>query len=75
MQILTANHWTDPEDPNRRVRGKTEGAEGVCNPIGRAISTNQTTQNQLPGIKLPTRVYMDGSIGPATCVAEDDCII
>ena len=41
MQILTANHWTEPTDPHGRVRGRIEGAEGVCNLIGRTtISTN-----------------------------------
>jgi len=35
MQILTANHLTEPRDPNGRVRGKTEGTEGDCNPIER----------------------------------------
>jgi hypothetical protein len=30
--------------PNGRARGRTEGAEGDCNPIGR-ISTNWTTQS------------------------------
>ena len=42
MQILTANHWTEPGDLKGRVRGRTEGAEWDCNPIGRAISTNWT---------------------------------
>jgi hypothetical protein len=46
MQILTANRWTDPRDLNGGVRGRTEGAEGDCNPIGRTtISTNWTTQS------------------------------
>jgi hypothetical protein len=46
MQILTANPWTKPGNPNGRVKGRTEGAEGVCNPIGRTtISTNQTPQS------------------------------
>jgi hypothetical protein len=41
MQILTANDWTESYDPYGRVRGKTEGAEGNCNPIGRTtVSTN-----------------------------------
>jgi len=32
--------------PNGGVRKRTEGAEGVCNPIGRTtISTNQTVQS------------------------------
>jgi hypothetical protein len=41
MQILTANHWTEPGDLNGRVRGRTEGAEGDGNPIGKTtVSTN-----------------------------------
>jgi hypothetical protein len=43
--MLSANHQTEHRDPDGRVRGKTEGAEGDCNPIGRTISTNWTTQN------------------------------
>jgi hypothetical protein len=43
MQILTANHWAELGDLKRRVRGRAEGAEGNCNPIGRTtISTNLT---------------------------------
>jgi len=34
------------EDSNRRVRGKTEGVEGDCNPKGRTVeSTNWIPQN------------------------------
>jgi hypothetical protein len=41
MQIFTAKHQTEPGDPNGRARGRTEGAIGDCNPIGRTtISTN-----------------------------------
>jgi hypothetical protein len=37
----TANHRIEPGDLNGRVRGRTEGAEGDCNHIGRTIiSTN-----------------------------------
>ena len=42
-QMLTANHWTEHGVPNGE---RTEGAEGVCNPIGRTtISTSQTPQS------------------------------
>jgi hypothetical protein len=34
MQI---RYWTESRDPNRRVKGKAEGAEGDCNLIGRTI--------------------------------------
>jgi hypothetical protein len=41
--MLAANLWTEDRVPNGGVRESTEGAEGVCNPIGRTtISTNQT---------------------------------
>jgi hypothetical protein len=43
--MLTAIHWTDRRVPNGRARERTEGAEGVCNPIERTISTNQTPQS------------------------------
>jgi len=50
MRMLAANHWTEPSGG---VREKTEGAEGLCNTIGRTtISTNQTPQ-ELPGTKPP----------------------
>jgi hypothetical protein len=45
MQMLATNHWTEHGDPNGGVRVRTEGMEGVCNPIGRTISTNQTSQS------------------------------
>jgi hypothetical protein len=46
IQTYTAKHWTEHGDPNREVRARTVGAEGVCNPIGRAtISTSQTSQS------------------------------
>jgi hypothetical protein len=32
MQILTAKYRIKPWDSNRRARGITEEAEGVCNP-------------------------------------------
>jgi hypothetical protein len=43
--MFTANHSTEHRVPNGGVRQRTEGGEGVCNPIGRTISTNQTSQS------------------------------
>jgi hypothetical protein len=45
MQMLIANHLTEPVDPKKRVHGSTEGAKEDCNPIGRTISNNMTTQS------------------------------
>jgi hypothetical protein len=43
MQILTANHQTEPWDPSGRARGRTEEAEEDSNSIRRSkISTNLT---------------------------------
>jgi hypothetical protein len=45
-QMLIANHWAEHGVPNEGTREMTEGAEGVCNPIGRtAVSTNHTPQS------------------------------
>jgi hypothetical protein len=44
IQILTANHQIEPEDPNGRARGRT-GVEMDCNPVVRTISTNWTAQS------------------------------
>jgi hypothetical protein len=41
MQIITAYPCTKPWESNGRVRGRTVGAEGDCNPIGRTtVSIN-----------------------------------
>jgi hypothetical protein len=46
MKMLKTNHWTEQGFPNEEVREGTEGAEGVCNPIGRtAVPTNQNYQD------------------------------
>ena len=46
MWMLAVNHQNELWDPNVEVRGRTEGAEEVCNIIGKTtISTNQTPQS------------------------------
>jgi hypothetical protein len=32
MQILTANHQTEPRDPKAKIRGSNEGTKGNFNP-------------------------------------------
>jgi hypothetical protein len=53
--MLSANHWTKYRVPNGGVSEKTEGAEGVNNPVGRTtISINQIP----PDLgKPPTKEY------------------
>jgi len=58
MQIVIANHWTELEDANGRVRGKIEGAEEDCIHIGsKTVSTNpeHPTHPELQETKLPTK--------------------
>jgi hypothetical protein len=73
MQMLAAKHQTEPGDPSGEIRGRTEGAKGVCNPIGRTISTNQNPP-ELPRTKPPTKVFMEGPMTTATYLGED-CLI
>jgi len=59
MRMLAASHWIEQGDPKGGVREKTEGAEGVCKPIGRTtISTNQTPP-ELPGTTTNEYTWRD----------------
>jgi hypothetical protein len=44
--MLAANYWIEHEFPKEGVRERTEGAEEVCNPIGRATISDP---QELPG--------------------------
>jgi hypothetical protein len=60
MWMLEANNWTEREVPKGGIRERTEGVEGVCNPIERAtVSTNQTPHHhpEHPGTKPPAKEY------------------
>jgi hypothetical protein len=57
MQMLAANSQPEHGKPSGGVRARTEGAEGVCNLIGRTrISINQTP-SELPRNKQLTKEY------------------
>jgi hypothetical protein len=49
IQMLAVNHQTEPRNPNGGVRGGTEGAEGVCSPIGRTPQSTQGLNHQPKG--------------------------
>jgi hypothetical protein len=57
--MLTTNYLTKHRDPNGEIRGRTEGAEGICNPIGRStISTKPDPPlPEFSGTKPPTKEY------------------
>jgi hypothetical protein len=51
--MLTAYHWTEHRVPNEGARQRTQGAEGVWNPIGGTT----LVPPELPGTKPPTKEY------------------
>jgi hypothetical protein len=70
-QMFTANHWTEHGTPKGGVRERTEGAEVVCNPIGKTtLSINQTSQSSQGLNHLPKSTHW-GVHGSAAYVAED----
>jgi hypothetical protein len=54
--MLEANHKTEFRNPSGGVR-RIEGTEGVCNPIGRTISTNHTPQSSQVLNHQPINTY------------------
>jgi hypothetical protein len=72
--MLAANHWTDHRDPTGGVIERTEGAEGVCSPIGgTTIWTNQYPQSSQGVNHQPRKIHGDTEepMVPAAYVAED----
>lgn len=74
MQILTANHWTEPGNPNGRVRGRAEGAEGDHNLIGRTTASINWAPQSFQGLNHQPRIYMGWSMTP-TIYGAEDCFI
>jgi hypothetical protein len=71
-QMLPANHWAKHGVPNGGVRERSEGAEGVCNPIGRtAISTNQTSQSS-QGLNHQPKNNMEGGTHGSSCICSGE---
>ena len=57
MEMLATSYCTAHRVPNARVRERIEGAERVCNPIGRtAISINQNI-SEIPWSKPPIKEH------------------
>jgi hypothetical protein len=53
----------------------TEGAEGICSPIGRTtISTNQTLQRSQGLNHQPKSIYMEGPMDSVEYVVENDLV-
>ena len=70
MQRLSANHWTQVQDHYRRVGGRTEGAEGNCNPIGRTTVLTNLDTSGLPDEVTNQSAFMGWSMDPSIYVVE-----
>ena len=64
MQILTANHWTEAEDPYGSIKGRTEEAEGDCNPTGRPTVSTSLDAWKLLETELPAKEHAQTSERP-----------
>jgi hypothetical protein len=64
--------WTEHGDHNEGDRWRTKEAEGVYNPVGRTITTKQTSP-QFPWTKPPKTTH-GGTMAPVANVAEDGLI-
>ena len=62
MQILTANHCTEIEEPYGRVRGRLEGAERDDNPIGRPTVSTNLDPWELPETEPPTKEHTQAGL-------------
>ena len=70
MRMHAANNQTNHGVPNGRARGRTEGAEGVCNPTERkTILTNQTPQS-FQRVNLQPKSTLGGTHGRWPCWAS-----
>jgi hypothetical protein len=57
MQIVTAIHCAEVRGPCGRIRGRTEGAEGNCNSIGRTTISTKLYPSELPETKPPAKEH------------------
>ena len=55
--MLAVNHWTEHGVPNGGVGEGTEGAEGVCNPMGESNIVNWPDTLEFQGTGPTTKEY------------------
>jgi hypothetical protein len=58
--MLTVLYWMEHRAPNERARESTQGAKGVCNPIGRTRYELTITPR---AVSLVAYVAEDGLVG------------
>jgi hypothetical protein len=70
MQIISANHQTEPGEPNGRARQRLKELKGIAIPLNEQYQLMELPD--LPETNSPNTVYMERSIAPDTYVAEDN---
>jgi hypothetical protein len=67
--MLTAIYWTEHRVPKEGARERTQGAEGVCSPIGgTTISTNQYPQSSQGLNHQPNKTH--GGTHESSCICS-----
>jgi hypothetical protein len=69
MRMLAANHQSEHGDPNGGVRGMTERAEGVCNPIGRTTVLTKGNTQSSQGLNHQPKSSL-GGIHASSCLCS-----
>jgi hypothetical protein len=75
--MFPANYWTKHGVPNGGVRGRTERAEGICNPHRKNSNISQLDPQSLEplGTNPPTKEYAWRELmAPARNVAENGLV-
>ena len=67
----TIIHWTEHKVPNEGARESTQGAEGVCSPIGGTQYELTSTPRAPWNYTTNQRKHMVGLVSLAAYVAED----
>ena len=72
--MLAANHWTERGVPDGGVGEGTEGAEGVCSPMGEQ-QCQLARLSRAPWVWTTNqRIHMERPTAPATHVEEDGLV-
>ena len=61
MLMLAANYGTEHWDNNGGVRRRPEGAEGICNPIGRTTKSTNHTPQRSQGLNHQQKITQGGT--------------
>ena len=74
MWKILVNGWTENRVPITQERERPEGAERVCNLIGRTTVSNNYTPRASKDLTTNKRVHMERPMAPAAYLAEEGLV-